>query len=250
MLRTPTALRWPATLALVAIVAIVFGFLVAVQVRAQLLTPTNQVARTQALLRSAQDLEHTNSAYRDRIAELRAQISALEAEAAQRSSADMALTEQLASLRQLAGLTPLRGPGVTVTLADGQPDAQPGGTQLADHLGYRITFEDIEDVVNLLYAGGAEGISVNGRRITPLSAFRSDGVDVLIDQGPPLDSPFKIAAVGDRAGMERLLQDPNALPDVRLRVERFQVGFSWTGASDLLLPAYDSSLSVEYARAS
>jgi uncharacterized protein YlxW (UPF0749 family) len=245
VLRTPTALRRPAAIALFAIVALVFGFLVAVQIRAQLLTPSNQVARTAALVRSAQDLEHTNKLYRDRIAELRAQITALEAEAAQRSSSDLALEQQLAALRELAGLTPLRGPGVTVTLADGQP----GGPQLADHLGYRITFEDIQDVVNLLFAGGAEGVTVNGRRITPLSGFQSDGVDVLIDQGPPLDSPFTIRAVGDRPGMERLLQDPNLLPDVRLRVERFQVGFTWTGASDLLLPAYDSSLAVDFAHA-
>jgi len=240
------SLKRPALIALVATVALVFGFGVAVQVRAQLLTPSNQIARTQALVRSARDLEQTNTDYRRRIADLRAQITALEAEAAQRSSADLALSQELESLREIAGLTPLRGPGVAVTLADGQP----GGPQLADHLGYQITFEDIQDVVNLLYAGGAEGVSVNGRRITPLSGFRSDGVDVLIDQGPPLDSPFKIAAVGDPAAMEHLLQDPNALPDVRLRVERFQVGFTWTGASGLLLPAYDSGLTAEFAHAS
>lgn len=228
-----------------ATVALVFGFLVAVQVRTQLLTPSNQVARTQALVRSAQDLEHSNALYRNRIAELRAQISALEAEAAQRSGGNLALAQRLAALRELAGLTPLRGPGVTVTLGDGKP----GGPALADHLGYRITFEDIQDVVNLLYAAGAEGVSVNGRRITPFSGFRSDGVDVLIDQGPPLDSPFRIQAVGDRSRMEALLEDPSALPDVRLRVERFQVGFGWSGSSDLLLPASDSSLAVEFAHA-
>jgi uncharacterized protein YlxW (UPF0749 family) len=239
------SLSRPAASALVATVALVFGFLVALQVRAQVLPTSDQIARSQALVRSVQDLEQANSAERDRIAQLRAELTALEAEAAQRSSADLALADQLAGLREQAGLTALRGPGVTVTLADGQP----GGGELADHLGYRITFEDVQDVVNLLFAGGAEGVSVNGRRITPLSGFRSDGVDVLIDQGPPLDSPFKIQAVGDRAAMERMLQDPNALPDVRLRVERFQLVFGWTGASDLLLPASDSSLAMNYAHA-
>ena len=230
-------------LILVAAVALVFGFGVAVQIRAQIITPSNRLARTQALVRSVQDLEHTNTLYRDHIGELRSQISSLETQAAQRSDADRTLAEELAQLRALAGLTPLRGPGVVVTLADGQP----GGPQLADHLGYRITFEDIQDVVNLLFAGGAEGVSVNGRRITPLSGFRSDGVDVLIDQGPPIDSPFKIQAVGDPGGMEHLLQDTSALPDVHLRVERFQVVYGWTASSDLLLPAYDSSLAAVYA---
>lgn len=231
---------------LLAAVALAFGFVVAVQLRAQLIPTTNAVARTQALVRSALDLEATNRGDRARIAELRSQLSALEAEAAQRSDASRALAEQLAVLRDQAGLTPLRGPGVAVTLADGQP----GGPNLADNLGYRIGFQDIQDVVDLLYAAGAEGVAVNGRRITPLSGFRGDGVDVLIDQGPPLDSPFRITAVGDQARLEQSLQDPTGLPDVRLRVERFQIQFNWQAGPDLLLPAYDSSLTPTYAHPS
>lgn len=238
--------RRPVTYSLLALLALVFGFLIAVQVRAQFqLAPPSQVARTEALIRSAQDLERTNQDYRDRIAQLRAQISALEAAAAQRSDADRALADQLAALRALAGLTSLRGPGVTVTLTDGQPSRE----TLPDNLGYRITFEDVQDLVDLLYAAGAEAVSVNGRRITPLSGFRGDGVDVLIDQGPPIDSPFKVEAVGDQSALERALQDPNALPDVRLRVQRFQLGYSWTAAPDLLLPPYDSSLALDFAHA-
>ena len=242
-MRRPT---WVAANFLVAAAALAFGFLVAVQVRAQLIPSSDTVARTQALVRSTLDLEHTNAADRGRIAELRSQISALEAEAAQRSDSARNLADQLAALRDGAGLTPLRGPGVTVTLGDGQP----GGPELADHLGYRIGFQDIQDVVNLLYQAGAEGVAVNGRRITALSGFRSDGVDVLIDQGPPLDSPFKITAIGDQARLEQALQDPTGLPDVRLRVERFQVQFSFQPQPDLLLPAYDSSLGATFAHAS
>lgn len=234
------------TLSLLALLSVVFGFLVAVQVRAQVqLAPPGQVARTEALIRSAQDLERTNRLYRDRIAELRSEISALEAAAAERSDSDRALAEQLASLRELAGLTPLRGPGVAVTLADGVPARQ----TLPDNLGYRVTFEDLQDLVNLLFAAGAEGVSVNGRRITPLSGFRGDGVDVLIDQGPPIDSPFKVQAIGPEASLQQLLQDPGALPDVRIRVQRFQLVYTWTTAPDLLLPAYDSSLALDYAHA-
>ena len=239
-------LRKPAAYILVAAAALLFGFVVAVQVRAGLLTPSNQVARAQALVRSVQDLERTNRQDRDRISELRSEVSQLEAEAAARSAANRTLTDRLAELRQRAGLTPLRGPGVKVTLADGQP----GGPDLADHLGYRISFEDIQDLVNLLFAGGAEGIAVNGRRLTPLSGFRSDGVDVLIDQGPPLDSPFTISAIGDPTSLQDALQESGSLPDIHLRVGRFQVRFDWTSVPDMLLPPYDSSLVLTYARPS
>ena len=231
---------------LVAVVALAFGFLVAVQVRAQLIPTSNALARNQALVHSAQQLEQTNASDRQRIEELRAEISALESEAAQRSDAARALADELEGLREQAGLTPLRGPGVTVHLADGQP----GGPVLSDNLGYRIGFQDVQDVVDLLYAAGAEGVAVNGRRLTALSGFRGDGVDVLIDQGPPLDSPFTITAVGDEVQLQQALENPNSLPDIRLRVERFELRFGIDTSPALLLPAYDSSLAPVFAHAS
>jgi uncharacterized protein YlxW (UPF0749 family) len=131
---------------LLALAALVFGFVVAVQLRAQLIPSSDAVARQQALVRSVQDLESANHSDRARIAELRSQISALESEAAERSDAARALADELAQLRDESGLAPLRGPGVVVTLADGQR----GGPNLPDNLGYRIGFQDIQDVVNLL----------------------------------------------------------------------------------------------------
>src|SRR3981081_1412629 len=105
----------------VAAVAMATGFLVAGQVKAQLLTPSNQVARYQALVRSVQDLEATNAESRRQIASLRAQIDALETEAAGRSAATQALQNKVADLRAHAGLTAVHGPGIEVDLANGVP---------------------------------------------------------------------------------------------------------------------------------
>ena len=73
-----------AGIVLVALVALATGFVLAGQVPAQLLTPSNQVARYQALARNVQELEATNADARREIASLRAQIDALESEAATR----------------------------------------------------------------------------------------------------------------------------------------------------------------------
>ena len=83
----------------VAAVAMATGFLVAGQAKVQLLTPSNQVARYQALVRSVQDLEASNAGSRQKIAALRAQIDALEAAAALRSAATQALQSKVADLR-------------------------------------------------------------------------------------------------------------------------------------------------------
>jgi uncharacterized protein YlxW (UPF0749 family) len=114
--------------------------------------------------------------------------------------------------------------------------------------GYLINFQDLQDVVNLLYAGGAEGVAVNGRRITPLTAFRSSGGNIVIDQGPPLQSPYRVVAVGNRSEMERLLDDPSSLGDLRARQRQFDLRVSWNGAPNLTVPAYDASLEAPDVR--
>jgi uncharacterized protein YlxW (UPF0749 family) len=230
-----------ASILVVAAVAMATGFLVAGQVKVQLLTPSNQVARYQALVRSVQELETVNADSRQKIARLRSEIDALEAAAAQQSAATQALQNQVADLRAHAGLTQLRGPGVEVDLADGVPSLTPGG-----EAGYLVNFKDVQDLVNLLFAQGAEGIAVNGRRITPLSAFSGSGGQVIIDQGPPVNAPIRVLAVGDRNRMEAALSDPSVLPDIRAREVQFQLQVSFSGGPNLSLPAYDSSLDTRH----
>lgn len=225
----------------VAVVALATGFLVAGQVKVQLLTPSNQVARYQALVRSVQELEAVNADSRQKIAALRSQIDALEAAAAQRSAATQTLENKVADLRAHAGLTTLRGPGVEIDLANGVPGPDTGGGS-----GYQVNSKDVQDLVNLLFAKGAEGIAVNGRRITPLSAFSGSGGQVVIDQGPPVTAPIKVVAVGDRNRMEGAMTDPSALPDIRAREVQFQLQVSFRGGPYLALPAYDSSLDIRH----
>ncbi len=233
------------SIVVVAAVALATGFLVTGQVRAQLLTPSNQVARYQALVRSVQDLEATNADWRRQIAAVRAQIDALETEAAGRSAATQGLQNQLADLRAHAGLTAMHGPGVEVDLANGVPGPATGG-----QTGYLVNFQDVQDVVNLLFAQGAEGIAVNGRRITPLTAYSGSEGQVVIDQGPPLSSPIRLLAVGDRNRMVAALGDSSALPDIRARQVQFELHLTFFGSPDLTLPAYDSSLQIPHVSTS
>ena len=227
--------------ALVALVALATGFVLADQVRTQLLTPSNQVARYQALVRSVQDLEATNSDQRRQIADLRAQIEALESAAAARSATTQSLKNQVSDLRAHAGLVALHGPGVEVVLRNGLPGPATGGQS-----SYLVNFQDVQDVVNLLFAQGAEGVSVNGRRVTPLTSFSGSEGQIVIDQGTPTASPVKVDAIGDRNRMEAALNDDSALPDIRARQVQYQLHLTFDGRSDVALPGYDSSLQVPH----
>src|SRR3989440_1157511 len=230
-----------ATFALIALVALATGFVLAGQIRAQLLTPSNQLARYQALVRNVQELEATNADDRRQIASLRVQIDGLESEAAARSAATHALKSQLSDLRAHAGLVAMHGPGLEVRLRNGVPGLDTGGKA-----GYLINFQDVQDVVNLLFAEGAEGIAVNGRRITPLTAFSGSEGQIVIDQGTPFASPVRVAAIGDRNRMQEALGDPAALPDVRARQIQFQLHLTFEGSPNISLPAYDSSLQIPH----
>ena len=216
------------------------GFVLAGQLRAQLLTPSNQVARYQALVLSVQELEATNSSSRREIAALRDNIDSLEADAAARSAATQNLHAQVDDLRAHAGLVAMHGPGVEVDLRNGDASSAATGTS------YLVNFEDVQDVVNLLFAQGAEGVAVNGRRITPLTAFSGSAGQVVIDQGPPLASPIKVVAVGDRNRMVAGLDDPSALGSIRAREVEFNLHLTFVGSPDLSLPAYDSSLQIPH----
>ena len=233
--------RGLASIALVALVALATGFVLADQIRAQLLTPSNQVARYQALLRSVQELESTNAGYRGQIAQLRAEIDALESEAAARSATTQSLNNQVADLRAHAGLVAMHGPGIVVVLRNGIAGPGSGGGT-----GYLVNFQDVQDVVNLLYVQGAEGIAVNGRRLTPLTAFSGSEGQIVIDQGPPLSSPITVVAIGDRNRMSDALADPSKLHDIRAREVQFQLQLTFTGRPDVHLPANDSSLQVPH----
>ena len=226
---------------LVALIAVGVGFVLADQVRTQLLTPSNQVARYQALVRSVQDLESTNAGDRRQIADLRAQIESLEAEAAAGSATTQALRNDVAELRAHAGLVAVHGPGVEVVLRNGI-----AGTETTGQPGYLVNFQDVQDVVNLLFAEGAEAIAVSGRRVTPLTSFSGSGGQIVVDQGPPIASPVKVDAIGDRNRMAAALDDESALPDIRARQVQFQLHLTYVGLPDISLPAYDSSLQTSH----
>lgn len=230
-----------ASSALVALVALATGFVLADQVRTQLLTPSNQVARYQALVRSVSELETTNADSRRQIAELRSAIDGLEANAAAQSAGTQALRNQVADLRGHAGLAAMHGPGVRATLRNGIAGPGPSGST-----GFLVNFQDVQDVVNLLVANGAEAIAVNGRRLTPLSSFSGSQGQIVIDQGPPLSSPITLLAIGDRNRMSDALADPSALPDIRAREVQFQLDLTFTGSPDIQVPAYDSSLQIPH----
>jgi uncharacterized protein YlxW (UPF0749 family) len=66
----------------------------------------------------------------------------------------------------------------------------------------------LQVVVNALWAAGAEGVSINGRRLGPTTAIRFAGEAVLVDFRP-VTSPYEVSAVGEPDALQRdFLESP------------------------------------------
>lgn len=123
------------------------------------------------------------------VSKLQRDKTKLENAVADSSKATKVLNEGLQQAKLLAGLTDVEGPGVTVTLRDGEAnDALPMDRIIHDG--------DVLSVVNELWASGAEAIEVNGHRVVGSTSFRCVGTVIQVD-AVPIASPIAIRAIGD-----------------------------------------------------
>src|SRR5690606_36538892 len=108
-------------------------------------------------------------------------------------SALTAITERSARLADPAGLDPLRGPGLVVTLTDAQRDAEGRFPRDATPDDLVVHQQDIEAVLNALWAGGAEGIQMQDQRLIAASAARRAGATLAPPLGAWLRRPHAAA---------------------------------------------------------
>src|SRR5690606_33916479 len=147
---------WAGAAAL-AVLAGVLG-LVTVAAAQQLRAPQAEIAEArQQLEDQIVERQAVADGLRDRSGELSAGIDELQHETL--ASQDPALLRTLRVDSAVNGTSPVAGPGLVVTLAD-------GGGGLSDtesEPGARVRDVDVQTVVNALWSSGAEAIEVDGQ---------------------------------------------------------------------------------------
>ncbi len=143
----------------------------------------------------------------------------------------------------LAGLTPVQGPGIIVTLSDSKKPAPPfpKGFQPPN----LIHDTDISAVVNELKASGAEAISVNGQRFVATTAIRNVGPTVMINDTPQA-APFVIKAIGDSKTLSEGIERPDGVIKQLKIYDPAMVSIQTTDT--LALPAYSGKITPRYAK--
>jgi uncharacterized protein YlxW (UPF0749 family) len=148
------------------------------------------------------------------------------------------LQAELKKSNMAAGLIPVYGPGIIVTLDDSPRAIQPGGNP-NDLL---VHDEDILKVVNEMRASGAEAISVNDERITAMSEIRCAGTTILVNTNK-IAPPFIIKATGDPQLLESGLSIRGGQLEI-LKTFGLQVQLERSDRIDI--PAYNGALKIQF----
>lgn len=101
------------------------------------------------------------------------------------------LTSQLDVQANASAYIGLRGPGIELTLENSEKPLFNGTTDLG-----QVIDRDLQHVVNGLWRAGAEGVAINGIRLTGRASIRNAGRTILVDYRP-VTAPYRIVAVGD-----------------------------------------------------
>jgi uncharacterized protein YlxW (UPF0749 family) len=178
---------------------------------------------------------------------LQGQVQQLTDQAASRDSAVAAAQAGGAAGMAAAELTPVSGPGMQITLDDAARESGAGLPAGARPDDLVIHQSDVQGVVNALWAAGAEGVAIMGRRLIATSAVRCVGNTLLL-QGRTYSPPFVVTAVGDAAAMRSRLAESPEVALLQQAVDDFGLTYSVHDLRSVDLPAYDGALDLRFAQ--
>jgi uncharacterized protein YlxW (UPF0749 family) len=146
------------------------------------------------------------------------------------ADAELVANQRLIRAKQVAALTPIEAQGIRIVLEDSKRpvnDAENVNT-------YIIHEQYLQEIVNALWSAGAEGIAINGHRMTTHSDIYCMGSVMNID-GEVEPSPYTIEAIGD---IQKLNGAMVGVESFFLRISKESgIGYKRESAQNLNLPA-------------
>jgi len=127
---------------------------------------------------------------------------------------------------------------------DAPTDVKPAGV---DDDALVVHQQDIQAVVNALWKGGAEAVSIQGQRIISTSGIKCVGNSVVL-HGIPYAPPYVIEAIGDAGRMAAALKESRALTIYRQYADAYGLGYRESVESSVSLPAFQGALGITHAK--
>ncbi|WP_245959321.1 DUF881 domain-containing protein [Neobacillus piezotolerans] len=152
-------------------------------------------------------LEQANRKLQREYNKKQAKVLQIEKELSKEEEAYSAIAGEAEKYRMFLGKVKVKGPGIQVSLADGEynPDEQ-------NINNYLVHEYHVFKVVNELYVSGAEAVAINGQRLSSKSYIVCNGPVITVD-GKQYPAPFVISAIGDPAVLESALNMTGGVRD-------------------------------------
>jgi uncharacterized protein YlxW (UPF0749 family) len=170
------------------VLAMIIGALFAVAaLQTTRAAPALQSERSELISR-IHNAEHEQDELRGRVTSLTQDIATLRAAALGDDDAARLVESQISTLDPLVGNAAVTGAGVLIVVDDSPSAAADARDRVLDI--------DLQVLVNGLWQAGAEAISINGHRLSNLTAIRSAGDAITVDYRS-LTRPYRVEAIGD-----------------------------------------------------
>lgn len=192
------------------VVAVVLGFMISFSVKytqemeALQAVPEKQLDKKQEIQEQIIKEQIKKQQLTEELMAVKQQVSEMEKKLASNEAHGQALLNQLETLRMWGGTVPVTGRGVAVTLTENALAKEHPGSEAA------VREENLRQIINELFAAGAEAVSLNGQRLTTHSAVVYSGLVMLIND-TSINAPYEILAIGDPTILKTALEMPGGV---------------------------------------
>jgi len=212
----------------IALVCAVLGFMLAVQFRTtQDIRASLPYQRVEDLSQRLQETEKERDALLEELAKLRDSLTETSSWETQK-------------IKMAAGIVPLRGPGVVITIDDSKRPAKPGENPNL----YLIHDDDMLKVINELWAAGAEAVAINEQRLIASSEIRCAGPTLSVNN-TRYSPPYEIKAIGSPQTLVNALKMRGGVVET---LQFWGIQISIKPQEVVEIPAYKGTFRFEYAK--
>ncbi|MEG0830536.1 MAG: DUF881 domain-containing protein [Anaerovoracaceae bacterium] len=172
--------------------------------------------------------------------ELEDRMAAIEKDKSGKNDGVKSMVEENEKNKMTAGLTDVKGPGLTVTVDD-PPIAEGDSGEQFSLIAFN--YEYLLSVVNKLKEAGAEAISINGDRVVSTTEISLAGDNININ-GKATVSPYIINAIGSSSIMNSTLTIRGGIVDT---MKKQGLVVDTKEKKIIEIPRYSGVISFDYA---
>lgn len=141
------------------------------------------------------------------------------------------ISSELEETRLHAGLVAVHGPGLVITLSDSEVPRE------RDEDFYYIHDWYLRDIVNLLWTGGADAVSINAERLIATTEIFCGGTTIFINN-KLVSPPYIIQAIGDQVNLNTSLKMGTVIPILEDIKNTYGIGFTIETPEEVIIPGF------------